>query len=89
MGLGKVRSCLKKANVLEHRLWLARMDLLLACQAWCEDKLEDCEYSSDDGFTLAYATDGFVCNQILVTDFMLLASRLKRKLRISDFSSLS
>lgn len=88
MKISKIKSSLKKALDAESYLYRARNQLLQECQACCEDELDDCEYQPSDGFCLSYATEDFDCNHISVTTFIELASKSKRKLKLSDFEYL-
>ena len=88
MKISKIKSSLTKALNAESYLYKARNQLLQECQACCEDELDDCEYQPSDGFCLSYATEDFDCNHISVTTFIELASKSKRKLRLSDFEYL-
>lgn len=88
MKIINIKSSLKKALDAESYLYRARCKLLQECQNCCEDKLDDCEYQPSDGFCLTYATKDFDCNQISVTTFIELASKSKRRLKLSDFEYL-
>lgn len=85
MKISKIKSSLTKALNAESYLYKARNQLLQECQACCEDELDDCEYQPSDGFCLTYTTKDSKCNQITVDTFIELASKLKRRLKISDF----
>lgn len=88
MKTSKIKSSLKKALDAESYLYRARNQLLQECQACCEDEIVYCEYQPSDGFLLGYETEDFDCNQISVTTFIELASKSKRKLKLSDFEYL-
>lgn len=88
MKISKIKSSLKKALDAESQLYRARYQLLQECQNCCEDELDDCEYQPSDGFCLSYATEDFECNNISVISFIELASKSKRRLKISDFDFL-
>ena len=88
MKISKIKSSLRKAINAESYLYRARCQLLQECQACCEDQLDDCEYQPSDGFCITYATKDFDCNQISVATFIELASKSKRRLKLSDFEYL-
>ena len=88
MKISKIKSSLKKSLDAESHLYRARNQLLQECQNCCTDELDDCEYQPSDGFCLTYVTKDFDCNQISVTTFIELASKSKRKLKLSDFEYL-
>lgn len=88
MKISKIKSSLKKALDAEAQLYRARYQLLQECQNCCEDELHDCEYQPSDGFCLSFATEDFECNDISVTTFIEIASKSKRRLKISDFERL-
>ena len=88
MKTSKIKSALKKALDAESYLYMARNQLLQECQNCCADELDSCEYQPSDGFCISYATEYFDCNQISVTTFIELASKSKRKLKLSDFEYL-
>lgn len=85
MKISKIKSSLTKAqNALSH-LYRARNKLLKECQYCCEDELVSCEYQPSDGFYLCYITEDCDINHISVTTFIELASKSKRRLKLSDF----
>ena len=88
MKISKIKSSLKKALDAESQLYRARYQLLQECQNCCEDELDDCEYQPSDGFCLSFATEDFECNHISVITFIDLASKSKRRLKLSDFGRL-
>lgn len=88
MKTSKIKSALKKSLDAESYLYMARNQLLQECQACCEDELVYCEYQPSDSFCLGYETEDCDYNQISVTTFIELASKSKRKLKLSDFEYL-
>lgn len=85
MKTSKIKSALKKALDAESYLYRARNQLLQECQACCEDELVSCEYQPSDGFCLGYETEDCDYNQISVSSFIEIASKSKRRLKLSDF----
>ena len=88
MKISKIKSYLQKALNAESQLYRASNQLLKECQNCCEYEFVSCEYQPSDGFCLGYETEDCDYNQISVTSFMELASKSKRRLKLSDFEHL-